>query len=1072
MTDVLGAAYVTIQPDTSKFEASLKRQLGPALNNVSKQLGGTVGTQLSNSLKSVNAESSKVSRSLREVFTAAAGFGTGVGAAVVAVQGLRAAFDALVGAGVRATASLEQVEIGFAGLLKGEAAAEEAIGRLRDFARTTPFEFSGLVASAQQFVGLGKTVDETISILTDLGNALALVGRIDPAAIASVTRAFGQIQASGRLLAQDLNQVTQAIPLISRPAVFAELAASLGTTTEEVQKLQETGQITADQGLAAILAVAREIPGATDAMARSMNSVSGAFSNFRDAVDQGLGQGFTAVRESLRDALIGLTPIAQEQLGRLGAAVAEAAAEVLPQLVEQFSTLAPTLVDLTAAVLSLAPALTGVSSLLVALEPALSAIATIIRAIPAPVLQMAGAFAAVSLATRALGGPLGSALTALKGLEVPTRLAFLRMGDLSTAVSGLGGRLAGLITPGTIAAVAIGAVAAEAAQAQEKASKFLDVVQVKTQSLTGLTKLEAEAELLRKKLEELEKQAPRLFGASFLPKAPDPLGVSEVAKQTGILNDQLEINAEKQRQFRLEAERTDGVVRVWGRNVDLATVGFKRLADAVDVGSLSFGDLRDRIDAAFEPLDESLGAALRAADATDRLAAAEDRLGEANQRVADILAGRDEQTQRLTQLNETYQDSLESVTDTLDSLTDAQTELGEANEELAEALVTEGVRAWRQYEDAQRAAHEAALDLADAEDRLDDLLKKRAEGTDPNLAKRLADLQARRSRAFIPQVIEALDKEIEKVNDQLLDEEELDDLNRQIAHSENDVAEARNGVADATQDVIDAQEVFTRGTEELRTAQERQAQAQDTVNQRQEDYNDALADSVSKLGELQSAQANAKSKAELLRDAERDVRDATREVVTAAEEMERRVAETSAEAAKALDENLGATLDRLVAKFPKLKITLEDLIPGGLDAIKATVNLSLELDEQQAIKEAAAFAEILLENFPISVRRGLGVVANQMGGPIAAGQLSLVGEEGPELFLPATAGRILSKSDSIDAIVEALRAAVADISEARTPTQGVAPIAVSVTAPATDARSIVDEAVRALRATQYLHGTA
>lgn len=88
---------------------------------------------------------------------------------------------------------------------------------------------------------------------------------------------------------QDLNQVTSALPAISRAKVYDELARrgklagdAARDTREEIAALAEAGNISAEEGIGAILQVAKDFPGAAGGMARAANSLNGIISTLKD----------------------------------------------------------------------------------------------------------------------------------------------------------------------------------------------------------------------------------------------------------------------------------------------------------------------------------------------------------------------------------------------------------------------------------------------------------------------------------------------------------------------------------------------------------------------------------------------------------------------------------------------------------------------------------------------------------------------------------------------------------------------------------------------------------------------
>lgn len=82
----------------------------------------------------------------------------------------------------------------------------------------------------------------------------------------------------------------------------------------------------------------------------------------------------------------------------------------------------------------------------------------------------------------------------------------------------------------------------------------------------------------------------------------------------------------------------------------------------------------------------------------------------------------------------------------------------------------------------------------------------------------------------------------------------------------------------------------------------------------------------------------------------------------------------------------------------------------GLNSARAKLGTGFPLDSDKFSKLRTEFEKFKTE---------FGIISLQNGGPLAAGQLALVGEAGPELFVPGTAGNVLKNEDTMAVLAAA-----------------------------------------------------
>lgn len=462
-------AYVEIKPKVDpKFAADLRKQIMPHIKKVSKEAERAF-QQIGASSKTASSGVSGLSRSLSGASKSAANFAknaqaasgaTGAlnkaagtaqrnlrsvgGAADHAGRGARNAgtqFNFLaraliVGAvyaagkalkdlgnfGIGAAAQLEQTKIAFTGLFGSAADAEAFTKRLQKFAAATPFEFEGVAKASQRLLALGQTGDEAIKTLTTVGNAAAAVGA-DETSINRVIVALAQIQAKGKLSAEEINQVGEALPNLNRGKVIENLAESFGVTEAKIREMQQKGLIPAEAGVAALLKTLQEVPGAMGAMDRQSKTLIGRFSTFKDTIKANFSNALESSLPVLGDSLLRLTDTISTQLETFAPALGESLVAITP-LVEGFVNLIGPL--LTGLLTTLSPIL---AQLAVAFGPIGDAITTVLDALGPALVPLAAALAQVGVAiapvAAALGVQLANALVALTPLIIRMTNVFI-----------------------------------------------------------------------------------------------------------------------------------------------------------------------------------------------------------------------------------------------------------------------------------------------------------------------------------------------------------------------------------------------------------------------------------------------------------------------------------------------------------------------------------------------------------------------------------------------------------------------------------------------------------------------
>ena len=198
-----------------------------ALQNVKDEMEA-----LTKSKTKINLDTSKISETN-------GGIGSLIGkfsSAKAAVGGFLGAFaaSALVDFGrqaIDAQSKVEQLEISFRTLLGSQEKASALIAEIKSYGTVTPYDTEGLAQAARLMLSYGMSSSKIMPTLQMLGD----IAMGDKDKLQSLTLAFSQMSASGRVCKEDLNQMVDAgfnpLQIISE-----KTGKSIGELTDEVSK--------------------------------------------------------------------------------------------------------------------------------------------------------------------------------------------------------------------------------------------------------------------------------------------------------------------------------------------------------------------------------------------------------------------------------------------------------------------------------------------------------------------------------------------------------------------------------------------------------------------------------------------------------------------------------------------------------------------------------------------------------------------------------------------------------------------------------------------------------------------
>lgn len=184
------------------------------------------------------------------------------------------------GAGLKFNATMEDFTANFETMLGSADKAQSMLAELSDFAKSTPFEMAGLADSAKILLNFGidsKDVMNTIGMLGDvsMGNQEKL---------SRITLAFGQIQSTGRLMGQDLNQLIN-----SGFNPLQVISEKTGRSMANLKKDMEDGAISADMVTGAFKSATSEGGMFFGAMDKGSKTANGQMSTLKDTINITLG---------------------------------------------------------------------------------------------------------------------------------------------------------------------------------------------------------------------------------------------------------------------------------------------------------------------------------------------------------------------------------------------------------------------------------------------------------------------------------------------------------------------------------------------------------------------------------------------------------------------------------------------------------------------------------------------------------------------------------------------------------------------------------------------------------------
>jgi len=204
-----------------------------------------------------------------EAMAASESIATGLAAATAAL----AAFGV---ASIKLAGDMDASRKALTTLLGDAKAAEKMLADLATFAADTPFELPGLLTASKKLLAFGFASQDIIPMLAAIGDAAAMLG-IGEEGISRLTNAIGQMQAKGKVSAEEMMQLAEA----GVPA-WKFLADAIGKDIPTAMKMAEQGAIDSTTGINALLmGMQSKFQGGMEAMSKT---IPGFMSTIKDNV--------------------------------------------------------------------------------------------------------------------------------------------------------------------------------------------------------------------------------------------------------------------------------------------------------------------------------------------------------------------------------------------------------------------------------------------------------------------------------------------------------------------------------------------------------------------------------------------------------------------------------------------------------------------------------------------------------------------------------------------------------------------------------------------------------------------
>lgn len=206
----------------------------------------------------IENESRRIDQSMKTIGTAAAAY--------FSVSALNNFAQSVI----QVRGEIESLEISFATLLGSTSKAKELFGAIREFEVKTPMTLEPLAKGAQTLLGFGIEAEKVMPILRQLGD----ISMGNAERFQSLTLAFAQASANGKLMGQDLLQMINAgfNPL-------SQMSKDTGKSIAELREEMSEGRISAEDMAKAFAGATAEGGQFYGMLEKQSEGINGALSN-------------------------------------------------------------------------------------------------------------------------------------------------------------------------------------------------------------------------------------------------------------------------------------------------------------------------------------------------------------------------------------------------------------------------------------------------------------------------------------------------------------------------------------------------------------------------------------------------------------------------------------------------------------------------------------------------------------------------------------------------------------------------------------------------------------------------
>lgn len=230
----------------------------------------------------------------------------GLGAGVLAGFGLKELGSEII----RVRGQFQQADTAIQTLLGNKEKADALLSKVREYAKISPLEFGDITKATQMMLGFNIEAEKVPGFIKAIGD----VSMGESSRFNSLTLAFSQMSATGKLMGQDLNQMINAgfNPL----SVMAE---KTGKSIAQLKDEMSKGAITAEMVQQAFIDATSQGGKFFNMSQNAAKTINGQLSMMHDALDAAMNDIGKASESVIVDSIAGVTKLIEnyETMGRV-----------------------------------------------------------------------------------------------------------------------------------------------------------------------------------------------------------------------------------------------------------------------------------------------------------------------------------------------------------------------------------------------------------------------------------------------------------------------------------------------------------------------------------------------------------------------------------------------------------------------------------------------------------------------------------------------------------------------------------------------------------------------------------